>query len=98
MKEALIRKKVITELEKKDFTCWFPKKVKFQETDVFGVFDVLAIKGRKVRWVQLTTITNIKAREKKVLDFLRKTKSLIVGEIWGYDKKKRIFKIIKVKI
>ena len=61
-------------------------------------FDVLAIKGRKVRWVQLTTITNIKAREKKVLDFLRKTKSLIVGEIWGYDKKKRIFKIIKVKI
>lgn len=98
MKEAVIRKKVITELEKEGFACWFPKKVKFQETDVFGVFDVLAIKGREVRWVQLTTIVNIRTREKKVLSFLERTKSLIVGEVWGYDKKKRLFKIIKVKI
>lgn len=96
MKEAIIRKKAIQQLEKDKWFCWFPKKVKFQETDVFGVYDILAVKGRIVRWIQITTLSNVSARRHKIEGFLKKAKADLPSEIWGYNKKKREFKILKV--
>ncbi len=94
MKEAIIRKKAIQQLEKDKWFCWFPKKVKFQETDVFGVYDILAVKKKTVRWIQITTLSNISARRHKIEGFLKRTKADLPSEIWGWSKKHKRFKII----
>lgn len=96
MKEAVIRKKVIEILEKEKYVCWFPKKAKYQETDIYGVFDVIAGKGKLLRFIQFTTLPNISTRKKKVLKFLEWSHLQLTAEIWGYDKKKKEFKIIRV--
>jgi len=94
MKETAIRKKAIELLEKDHWHCWFPKKVKYQETDVFGVFDILAIKRSTIRWIQITSLSNIRARERKIMSFLGKVKANLPWEVWGIRKDKT-FKIIK---
>ena len=95
MKETVIRKKAIEQLTKEGFYCWFPKKAKFQETDVFGVYDILAVKGKLVRWVQITSLANISARKHKIEAFLRGAKASIPSEVWGIREDKT-FKIIKL--
>ena len=95
MKEAVIRKKVVEILKGEGFVCWYPAKVRFKENDIFGVFDLVCCKGSKVRFIQLTTLSNIRARERKVNDFLLRTHSYLNAEIWGYDKKNKKFRIIK---
>ena len=97
MKEPEIRKKAIRLLELKGYVCWYPKKVKYQETDVFGVYDILAARKNKVRYIQITTYPNISARRKKILGFLEKNNVKIKGsEVWGYHKSKKKFIIIKI--
>ena len=91
-KEAVIRKKAIQMLTKEKWVCWFPKKVKFHETDVFGIIDVLALKGKRQKNVQLTTLPNISAKRKKITNFLNKFKVELPVEIWGWNQKKKIFK------
>ena len=93
MKEAVIRKKAIEILEKNHWHCWYPKKVRYQETDVFGVFDILAVKGKVVRWIQITTLSNISARRHKIEGFLRQAKAELPWEVWGIREDKT-FKII----
>lgn len=83
MKEAIIRKKVIGLLKAKDWHCWFPCKVRFQQTDIFGVIDIVAVKKKKIKWIQLTTLANIRAREKKVLKWKHETRAEIPVEVWG---------------
>ncbi len=99
MKEATIRKKAIDKLTNEGFVCWYPPKVKYRkETDIFGVFDLICI-SRKcfILFVQLTSLSNIRAREKKVKKFLNKNKiKKFYCEVWGYDNKKKYFKIIKI--
>ena len=95
MKESAIRKKALEILEKNGWTTWFPKKVRYQETDVFGVFDILALRRSVVRWIQITSLSNIRARERKIRGFLRQAKADLPWECWGYNKKKKVFKIIK---
>ena len=58
----------------------------------------LAIKGKNIKWIQLTSLPNIRAREKKILRFFAETGSFIKGEVWGYDEKKDTFRIIYVKL
>jgi len=64
-KEAEIRKKAIEELETDGWITWFAPKVKFRQTDVFGIIDLLALKGKSKKNIQLTTLSNISARRKK---------------------------------
>ena len=94
MKEALIRAKALKILESEGYTCWVPRKVKYWETDVFGVYDILAT-GPKLRFIQITTLSHISTRRKKVRGFLDKLNVSFsaVSEVWGYDKKKSKFKI-----
>lgn len=91
-KESVIRKKVVQMLEKEKWVCWCPKKVKFHESDVFGIVDLLALRGRRQKNVQLTTLPNISAKRRKITAFLKKYKVEFPVEIWGWDKKKRKFK------
>ena len=96
MKEALIRKKAIKELEEKGWLTWFAPKVKFKKTDIFGIIDLLAIKGRQRKQIQLTTISNLSTRRKKIVQFLKENKIEMTIEIWAWSKKTKSFKKEKV--
>ena len=94
--EATIRKKVIAEL--KGWHCWYPSRSRFKkEIDIAGVWDLVCFKKNEVpRFIQLTTSSNISARKKKVLAFTDKVQPTVWSEIWGYRKKTKDFRIIKL--
>lgn len=97
MKEAVIKKKALEILEAKGNVCWCPTKVKWHETDIFGVFDVVCINNKTgVLFVQWTDITNIYHRVKKVKDFLTKNNLSLYCEVWGLNPKDGKFKIIHI--
>ncbi|MDE2233719.1 MAG: hypothetical protein KGJ90_06480 [Patescibacteria group bacterium] len=98
MKEYLIRKKVIARLEEECWVSWYPYKTKFRkEIDIFGVFDIVAMKGKEAKFIQLTSYENVSARIKKVGKFLTKNKIDFKNiEVWGWNKKKHEFRIVRV--
>jgi hypothetical protein len=91
-KESVTRKKAIQILSEGKWVCWCPKKVKFHESDVFGIVDLLALKGNRQKNIQLTTLPNVSAKRKKITNFLKKHRVVFPVEIWGWDKKKKKFK------
>ena len=97
-KERLIRKKAIQILRGGGWIIWFAPKVKFQQTDIFGIIDLLALKGRKQKNIQLTTLPNVSAKRKKITNFLKKFKVELPVEIWSWDKKRRGFRMEKINI
>jgi hypothetical protein len=99
MKESEIRKKAIEILKKDKWIVWYPAKSKWKkEQDIFGVFDLICIRMWKkmieMKFVQLTTLSNIRAREKKVKKFTDIIS--LPAEVWGWNKIKKEFKIIKM--
>jgi hypothetical protein len=97
-KEALIRKKAIQILEEEGWVVWWPVKVRYKQTDVFGIIDVLALKGKRRKNIQLTTLPNISTRRKKITNFLEKFKVELPVDIWAWDRKKRKFRKEKINI
>lgn len=95
-KEAVIRKKAIQILEKGGWVVWFAPKVKYCQTDVFGIIDLLALKGRQRKNIQLTTSPNVSAKRKKIINFLKKNNVELPVEIWSWNGKKKKFKKEKV--
>ena len=96
-KESIIRKKATQILEDKGWIVWFAPKVKYQQTDVFGIIDLLAIKGKNMKKIQLTTLSNISTRRRKIQKFLKKFKIEMSVQIWAWDGKKKEFRKEKVK-
>lgn len=86
-KEATIRKQAVKQLEKEGYITWCPAKVKYQETDVFGVFDCLALKDSDIRFIQWTSSSNVAARKKKILKFYEDNDVFLPAEVWGYRSK-----------
>jgi len=97
-KESLIRKKAIQILRGEKWIVWFAPKVKFQQTDVFGIIDLLALRGKRQKNIQLTTLPNVSAKRKKIVNFLKKFKVELPVEIWSWDKKRREFRKEKVNV
>lgn len=97
-KESLIRKRAIEKLRADGWIIWFAPKVKYQQTDVFGIIDLLALKGKRKKNIQLTTPPNVSAKRKKITNFLKKFKVELPVEIWAWNQKKRKFKKEKVDI
>jgi len=97
-KESLIRKKAIEILRRDKWVVWFAPKVKFHETDVFGIIDFLALKGRRQKNIQLTTLPNVSAKRKKITNFLKKNKVQMTVEIWAWNHRTRKFKKEKVNL
>ena len=95
-KEAIIRKKAIQILKDKGWIVWFAPKVKYQQTDVFGIIDLLAIKGKRMKKIQLTTLANISTRRRKIQKFLKKFKIEMSVQIWAWDSKRKKFRKEKV--
>lgn len=98
MKEAKIRKRAIEELQSDGWITWFAPKVKFQQTDIFGIIDLLALKGKRQKNIQLTTLPNVSSRRKKIINFLKKNKVEMTVEIWAWSNKKKKFKKEKINI
>lgn len=98
MKEATIRKKALEILTGRGFVCWYPPKVRYKkETDIFGVFDLACISNKTgVLFIQLTTLHNIRARERKVKEFLTKNSLSLYCEVWGWNDKEGKFKILNI--
>ncbi|PIP25018.1 MAG: hypothetical protein COX34_00940 [Candidatus Nealsonbacteria bacterium CG23_combo_of_CG06-09_8_20_14_all_36_12] len=97
-KENYIRKKAIEELEGAGWITWFGPKIKFKQNDVFGIIDVLALKGKRQKNIQLTTLSNVSTKRKKITNFLKKNKVEMTVEIWGWNSKKKRFKREKINI
>ncbi len=103
-KESLIRKKAITILEKEKWVVWWPAKVKFKQSDIFGVFDLICWKQKidNLRMIQLTTLSNLSSRRKKIQSFFLDNKincrnaRSIKTEIWAWGAKNKTFKIESV--
>jgi len=94
--EQFIRKKAIQILNKRGWITWFGPKIKFKQTDIFGIIDLLALKGKKQKNIQLTTLPNISTRRKKIISFLKKHKVELPVEIWAWHSSKKIFRIEKI--
>lgn len=96
MKESRIRNKVTDALEKKGFYCWYAPKVRYHSTDVFKIFDVLAVKpDGKIWWIQLTTASNVSARRKKIQEFLEESGAEVEWYITAWDNKNKVIKVWK---
>ena len=54
--------------------------------DLFGVIDIVAVKDGAVRWVQVTSSSNISSHRKKILESeaIKHVRSI---EMWGWRKK-----------
>lgn len=104
-KENLIRKKAREILEKKKWVYWYPPKIKFKQNDIFGAFDIICCKkgAGNLKFIQLTTASNLSTRRKKIWSFLKKNKingkKIAFGaeiEIWAWIKHNKTFKIERV--
>ena len=97
-REAIIRKKAIAILTEAKWVSWYAPKVKFHETDIFGVFDLICWEksSKNLKFIQLTTVSNLSARRKKIQGFFKKngiiSKSAKV-EIWAWNNRQKNFKI-----
>lgn len=97
MTEKQIEKHAATSLDSDGWTWWKPVKSKWGvEKDIFGVYDMVAAKGKQLRFIQLTSKNNMNKRIKKVSGFLDTTKVDIPSEVWGWNKKTNEFVIKKL--
>ena len=97
-KESVIRKKAIAILIEAKWIPWYAPKVKFQQTDIFGVFDLICWEkaSKNLKFIQLTTLPNLSARRKKIQSFFKKNKIKAKSakvEIWAWNKRQKNFKI-----
>jgi len=96
--EQFIRKKAIEKLRADGWITWFGPKVRFKQTDVFGIIDLMALKGKRQKNIQLTTPPNVSARRKKIISFLEKYKVELPVEIWAWNSRKKEFKKERINI
>jgi len=100
-REAEIRKKAVEILTNNKWVYWYPPKVRFKQNDIFGVFDILCCKKKAgdLKFIQLTTVSNLSARRKKIQNFFKENKigpGIVFAakiEIWAWSKKKKEFKV-----
>lgn len=101
MKEAEIRKRAVKILTDEKWIHWYPPKVKFKQNDIFGVFDMVCCRKTtgNLKFIQLTTVSNLSTRRKKIESFLKKSKIKSKAsfgatmEIWAWSKRQKKFKI-----
>lgn len=97
MKERDLIHKATLELSHDGFTFWKPPKVKYYtETDIFGAFDLVAVRPLPhemiILWIQVTTKTNLSHRRKKIQEFYARIGGRMKGcQVWAYDENKKSF-------
>lgn len=100
MKESYLRKKAKDEL--RDWVYWFPSRTKWHSNDIMTIMDGVAWnkKGEEL-YIQITTYSNMRAREKKIRKFFKENNLDIKKfpfrvEVWGWKAHKPLKKI-KIK-
>lgn len=86
MKEAEITKRAIEKLQDDGYVVWKPNKVKFMQNDIFGVFDLVAVrKGAAPVFIQLTTYSNASKRCRKIMKFFTDNNVAIMHSyVWAW--------------
>lgn len=97
-KESEIRKKAIQILRERGWIVWYPSRARYKQNDVFGIIDLLAVKKKKMKKIQLTTFPNVSAKRKKITNFLKKNKLEMTVEIWAWNSSKKFFKFEKINV
>ncbi|MEX2017113.1 MAG: hypothetical protein WD876_01430 [Candidatus Pacearchaeota archaeon] len=100
MKEKEIRFLLELELKKmwgeEVIAIYSPPRVRYFQTDIFGVFDVVTIapSSQLPYFIQITTLNHRAHRYKKIREWLYKYNLYSFNSAWlfCYDKKKNIFK------
>jgi hypothetical protein len=98
MKESAIKKKALVILNNQGYTCWCPPKVRYAQNDIFGIFDTICVRsfndepfelrsGTETLFVQWTSYSNISARKKKILAFLKENGLELNWQVWGWKQK-----------
>ena len=82
-------------LEKQGYACWWSAKTKFHESDIFGIADLICSNKQGIKLIQLTTLSNVSARRKKINKVLEKMELGCPIEVWGMGKDKT-FKIVRI--
>jgi len=101
MTEGKIKALVKKTLEADGYLVWYPPVSRFapkfkycdaqhSAKDIFTIYDCLALKDSELRFIQYTSKSNIRAREKKIKNFFDKWKVFLPTEIWGVDDDKKI--------
>jgi len=97
MTEKEVKSEVVKDLKKGGWTYWTPPNIKFYQRDIFGVFDLIALRAQKVRLIQYTTKTHLSHRRNKIkLFFQENAIHITFAYVYAYDKKNK--KLIKEKI
>lgn len=96
--ERVIKKKGLEILRADGWVAWCPAKVRYQETDVWTIFDCVCVRGfGEFKFIQWTSKSNMRARQRKIEDFFRRENVFIPdAEVWGYDDKTHEFRIIPI--
>jgi hypothetical protein len=104
-KEVVLRKKLLKILAEDKWVAWWPGKIRFKQNDIFGIFDIVCCKKDigELKFIQLTTVSNLAARRKKIKFFFKENKISLKKnnfgaeiEIWAWSKKNKAFKIEKI--
>jgi len=95
MKEQQLREKLREHLAGREI--WFSPRVKWQQCDIWGWADGIWLDDYGIPvFFQLTTASNMSARRKKINHWLSENDFTAPIYLYGYDKKKKEFKIEKL--
>ena len=97
MKESRLRQKLKEKLGIYGLI-WFPAKIKYYENDIFGCFDCIWYVDGRIILIQVTTLTNLSHRRKKILNhFPRGTGGIPKDSyIYAWNDKLQYFKVVNV--
>jgi hypothetical protein len=98
MRETQLKKLLKKEFETKAIAYYFAPRVKWQSCDIFGVYDVVTWDGYTTDFIQITTLTNVSHRKRKIFNFFKE--KMIVpphhSYIYAYDEKTKDFRRIHI--
>lgn len=94
VKEKEIKQKLKDKLGKYG-VLWFPAHVRYYNNDILGAFDCVFFGGGEVYLIQLTTLTNLSHRRRKI-NFIFDNQPPRNSQIYAWDEKNNCFKIENV--
>lgn len=91
VKEKEIKQKLKDKLGKYG-VLWFPAHVRYYNNDILGAFDCVYFAGNEVYFIQITTLTNLSHRRRKI-NFIFDNKPPRNSQIYAWDDTNQCFKI-----
>jgi len=97
MKEKDLRDYITEKLGREKWVCWWSPRVKFRkQQDIFTIWDGVAAKDNKIKFIQFTTKSNKSSHIKKISEFKKLYQLSHSGELWLWDGKKNEFEVMVV--